>query len=478
MKKSVFLFIFSLFSLVFAEVKLTAIQDESLTVNNNSYSSSSTFVTKDNVEITMITTKVTNDDNIKIGLQIKNNGDETFNFNENMIRAYQGIFEENNWSEINYHSATKYYSTKKYEHDAAIAVAAVGCGLLVFDLILATACDDSGSSSAKPAATKPNTPKATAPKQGSTPRTRAKNGPSSSGRTPKRNPPAPAPRHDSNVHASIHVTYEAGSLLSAMNEASDDLEFLRNNLLYSRSVAPGQSVSGIFYISKQIGPDYKVVLELEKDECAEFYFTRSDKESILHPWRDNGEDHHVFALGIGAPTWRRLSLTYLYCANPVGVYCGVNYQFPNTGSVVGKIDHNHYYPEYESDYWVSEVEPGTGHYESYKDYFFDPDGKSTDEFFGFYGGLTIKTIPHTWLLIGMGLDVGHDYYRGTEFGVKNNNDEIAIRNKVWVEENKLRAYATPQVGVNAIFNVFDIGATFGYRIGYGPQFDILMGVAF
>ena len=71
-------------------------------------------------------------------------------------------------------------------------------------------------------------------------------------------------------------------LFSIAAEASIDLNYLSRNLLFSQVVTPGETVNGIIFINKNLGPDYKICFPVQADEIINFYFTRSDKQSILH----------------------------------------------------------------------------------------------------------------------------------------------------------------------------------------------------
>jgi len=469
MKKILCLLLLSGFAFMFADVKLKAIEDENVSVTQNGYSSTSTYVSKDNVRISVMATDA-NEENIKLAVQIKNDGTEDFQFNENSISAYQGVYEDGKWTGITYYPATRYYSEKEYEEAAAVTVAAVGCGLMMMDLLLAPVCDDGPHYHDVKPPRRPSNPYPRRPAPAPAPR-----------RNPRRGDPRPygykqsysvpgsvlTPKIDKlSAHTSVSVTFEYNPLLNMLVYGANDLIYLKNSLLFSTVVKPGETVNGIIFINKNMGPDYKIEIDLG-NEAACFYFSRSDKKAILKPWSDDERGHSSFMFSMGLPVPDRYGFYYIYSGVPVGLYLGANYQYPFgvKTDYDGELEFGNYYPRRP----VS----------NYK-YSFEANGNIRREMVGFYGGLTVKTFPHTWLMLGCGCDIGVLYRQGVETRTNSSDPENVITRKseVWALDNNVEVYCTPQVGLNFIFNVLDIGTTFEYRIGDGPQFDIMFGLAF
>lgn len=401
MKKSLCFILFACCTLLYAaNIKLSAIDDGNCIITDTGYSSTATYVTDDNLHVSVMATDA-DDDVIKLAVQITNAGENNFYFNENSILAYQGIYEENSWSNITYYPASKYYSAKEYEYGAAVTMAAVGCGILLIDTILANDCDNDH----EPPRPRPQAHSNKRPER------------PGKGVRPSRPEYKPIPRHHYSHHhsysyrnPSVEIVYDFSSLFAISAETSSDLKYLRTNLLFSKSIKPGETVKGVFFINRNLGPDYKISFPIGSDDMVNFYFTRSDKQSILHPWKDNKESHHAFTFTLGLPYPDRYGFNYMYCGVPVGIYTGLNFQ-PG---------------------WIQ------------------------DEAVSFYGGLNVKTIPHTWLMLGCEADFE---YSSTEL-------------------DKVHIACTPQAGINCVFNVIDFGFLFGYTLNKGAKFDLMLGFAF
>ena len=357
MKKSLIYFLFTFCSFLYAaNIKLNAIDDGKVFITDTSSSSTATYVTENHVHVSVMATDA-NNDLIRLGVQISNNGDENFYFNENSIMAYQGIYEADNWTGINYYPASKYYSSKEYEYGAAVTVAAIGCGVMLVDMMLANDCDNDS----KPGREEPSNKRPSNPGKHSSPK-----------RPGHHKYPAPRPgpsKHHNRTN--IEITYDFSFLFSIAAEASIDLNYLSRNLLFSQVVKPGETVNGIIFINKNLGPDYKICFPVELDEIISFYFTRSDKQSILHPWKDDKESHSAITVTMGLPYPERFGFSYMYCGVPVGLYAGLNYQLS----------------------WIN------------------------NESTGLFLGLDFKTAPHTWLMLGYECDFDYS---------KNYSDEVKI----------------------------------------------------
>ena len=83
----------------------------------------------------------------------------------------------------------------------------------------------------------------------------------------------------------------------------------------------------------------------------------------------------------------------------------------------------------------------------------------------------MKTVPHTWLLVGCGIDVETFYSRGT---IRDSSNAVIVEN-AWVYNSRGNVYAVPQVGFNAVFNFLNFGGTFSWRLGEGAKSGPLYG---
>ena len=115
--------------------------------------------------------------------------------------------------------ASKYYSAKEYEYGAAVTMAAVGCGILLIDTILANDCDNDHE---------PPRPQAHSNKRPERP---------GKGVRPSRPEYKPIPRHHYSHHhsysyrnPSVEIVYDFSSLFAISSIASLFVETLKNNI--------------------------------------------------------------------------------------------------------------------------------------------------------------------------------------------------------------------------------------------------------
>lgn len=437
---------------LFAEtVRLHAVENDDYVITENSKSSSATYVTENNVEISVMADGI-GDDEIKFGVQIVNNSEEPFEFNENSISTYHGLIEKENWKKMVYYPASKYYSNKESVIKAATAFVAIGAGILLLDLIFSGSRHERNEVHVeKGHHSRPSDPK---------------------DRPHHDNPPRrPRPEHHHHHHSrsysSVHITYNSDALASTMESSGNDLSSLRNNLLYSVTVQPGETVNGIFYVSKEKGPDYRIDFDLPENDGVSFIFTRSDKEKVLHPFRDDDEAHFGVLFNMGIPEMQRYGVTFMYAGAPVGMYVSASgqHQWGLERICIGEIDRGVYYPDFMDS--------------GFKNYTFDKNGIVKKDIAEVALGLDFKVLPHTWLMVGCGLDLVQNYYQGTETAISKADDETKYsRTNVWAMDSMSSLYCSPQIGVNCIFGPLDIGSTFAYRIGDGPEFNLMVGVSF
>jgi len=193
-----------------------------------------------------------------------------------------------------------------------------------------------------------------------------------------------------------------------------NMDYLRDNLLYSSTINPGDVYSGLVYFPTDSEyADYKVVFEDNDGKKEEFWFSRTDREEILHPWSADAT-RPLNALSFNfAPMSDKYGFYYfLLPPKGVGIYTGI----------------------------------------SFYDFFSDsPDSICTPL------GMTIKVAEHTWLTAGVGLAMDMDpepSFDEPAFGVE------------------------AQGGLNFAYNFLDFGMQFNYDFLYDRfSFDVTAGLA-
>ncbi len=398
--------------------------------------------TENNLSVSVAARYISEDSSVRYVMTIRNNGTEPYNFDENSISVFAGNSETNEWSYIRYYSATSYFAKKEAEHKAAQVAAGIGIGLIVLDAILDSA----------------NPPP-----------------PPRYGPPPRHHHRPPPPRHYRPYSSLFSTWLGVGASAAIISSLMDDFNYspshLREALLFSKTIEPGGTASGYFVSDIGYSPDYKVVFNADSDDKVEFVFLRSDREEILHPWGDPKTDRHSLSYGVIFPFGAfSSSFNYIWGGQPVGAYYSMAFQIGSFhGPVVGSLDNS------------GNVLFKDNYYRSYKgaEVSFEPNGNSYSDFVGFTAGLTVKTIPHTWLLLGIGADIEMSYRQGT---LKKTSDSSEIAKDAWLENERANVYFVPQVGFNSVFNFLNFGGTFSWRIGgaenSGPVFGAFVGLSF
>lgn len=243
--------------------------------------------------------------------------------------------------------------------------------------------------------------------------------------------------------------------LAAANKMN--LDYLKENLLFSRTLAPGESYSGL--ILTKAGnryPDYKFVYK--GDESTAMVFERSDAEDLRHPWGEK-KFHSTWSMlytyGVNAPS------SFLFTGNSPKIanfYTGFSWRLPE------KMD--------EKVSWNGITKDGT----TYTGKDFVENGETTyGTRFGFPVGITLKGSAHGWLLLGADFGFYESVYRQGTF-----QKGSATYGPVWYEKTpKAKFDMDFQAGLNFVFNFLDVNAmfhyspftdAFGYSVGGGFAF--------
>ena len=397
-------------------------------------------VLDDNYLISMLATK--NSHGIQFSTSITNYSSNDYLFKENCISVYQGVYENNNWERIEYVPASIYFEQEKRSARAEEIATAIALGISAASAGYSTVTGTGYSRGYRYT----YTAKVYSP-----------------------------------ADAAIATTNSMIALDNLQQNNQEYLSYLENNLLFDSLIPANDNYNGIFVVDEKKGPDYKVVFEFSPTEQFVFYFTRSDKDEILNPWKDKSRSRHSVIVGV-SPLFNHFSAYYLWSRpKGVGLYAGLSYRYEGAGI-----------SPFSEVYDVDRIEGYNLHYadpENVGYYNYDWKFDYTETRYNSLGmnlGLTIKTFPNTWLLLGAGVDLkSHLYYKGKLYykvdTYSRHDKTYTYYNDCWLEDTNPTdgcIMFTPHIGVNFITNKLDVGAMFSYSIKGHMSFDIMAGIAF
>lgn len=331
---------------------------------------------------------------LEFSASITNKSDKDFFFEEGAVSIWQGVYEKGEWKLASYIPASVYLKAAKAAAEEEETLQALSLGLSIANSGFSTVTE-----------------------------TTFVNG---YGYTYTRNVYNP-------VEAAWEIALSYDELSRLKRNNKEYLAFLEKTLLFSSTVKAGESYSGFFTADVSRGPDYKVVFDFSEDERAEFYFTRSDKDEILHPWKDKTRDRHSLSFGLSPLDFKHYSFYYLW-SRPRGVGMYSSFYFQKEGKYLSN---------------------------NMKKY----------DAFAFATGLTIKTFPYTWLLIGCGVEIA-------DLVPYENLNTRKYYGASWTNHKDIDFFFAPQVGINFIANFLNVGAVAYFPIGGKITFDIMMGFSF
>lgn len=380
-------------------------------------------------------------DTIKYKLYLDNISDPNYLMRQDCIRTFYGNFDKDEWIENTYsaYANTSVPATTSSDEISTAEACLIAGATCLCALTLAEICDATTSTSSS----------------------RRVSSSSKVSRTPSVSPSrrtttvvTPVP-----VFNWIIVDTDRSSNSSSVNK---NVSTTTTNL--TSGVRTGSSYTGTFYVPAGNGPDYKVRFTVSKNEYIDFYFSRSDRDSLVNPLKDRTYGRHSLLVSMGIPDVKRLGGYYLYSGKTVGAYGGFTLWSDDwTVYDIGTIQ----------NFDINNVTlTRSNYYDSYRLVNIDDDKLVTD-LFNFSGGLTIKTFPHTWLLVGCGLDIATNHFYGRVLDAENNEVDSG-----YILDTEPILAAAPQVGINLILDHFDIAATYQYSFYNGHRFDIMFGIAF
>lgn len=226
-------------------------------------------------------------------------------------------------------------------------------------------------------------------------------------------------RSHSNI--AIATMLASNDMRNVLDANEKTLSFLQSNLLYSTSIKPNDSYVGVLYFPvDNKNPDYKIVYSDDYNSDLNFYFNRSDRAEILNPYLDKSRVRNSLVVGV-SPAVNKIDFTYYYSSPKLfGLYSGIC--FYNLAKNEDNLSENEY------------------------------------KGFGQNFGLTIKTVPYTWLLLGF------EY----SYGIQN------VANS-YLSDYYI-PYIGPQVGLNFIVNDIDFSTKVTWLNDYKNQVVIDFGV--
>lgn len=240
------------------------------------------------------------------------------------------------------------------------------------------------------------------------------------------------------------------------------------------------SYSVEFSVEAGSGPDYKMRVTLSDNEFIDFYFMRTDRNNIVNPWSDRTFGRNSIMFTFELPYLDHLGGYYIYSGEPVGWYFGSIFGIKDSSVKIWGTAKNH---DFENVIMEQNAPyPPFYDYSLYYKYKFKQNGEAMDWSFNMSAGMTFKSLPHTWLMLGCGIDLYESKKYGDFYWKSSPNNsswsEWDFLGTGWLKDETLYPFCTPLAGINMIFNWIDFAATFEYVILKGPRFNAMIGFAF
>ncbi len=400
----------------------------------------------DGIEISVSAAFENEENSIAYVVKIYNKSDKDFYFNESDISIFEGNYKSEKWENLKYLPASRYYAKKQYESDVNDSLTALDFSLAVINAL-----------TPEPPPPEPKKQKIRSPKKDINEDDNKKPV------QPKKR--RPKPYHDDYFwHDMTYLEIENSLTWDSM------LDFLKENLLFSKKVKSGEHYTGLVFSPIGVKPDYKFAVKVSENESLEYTFCRSDRDEILHPWNDREHGRHSVTFSITLP-YERWGIYYIYSGTVIGAYAGMN--FPFNG-----IDSKSYGVAIKNDSSLSSIAFASD-VDKTCDYLVTATGKTSYEMSGVCAGLTIKMLPYTWLMLGCGLDIRQDFYEGEIYwrDKGDTSSDYEFWTEGWFSAEHAICFASPQIGINMIFNFVDITGIFEWRINEGPKFELMFGFA-
>ena len=363
------------------------------------------------------------DGEIIFAFDIRNSGQKNYNFDEKSITFYTGNYEKNEWKILDYQYPSVYLESARAKAITKTVFSAIGLGLSLFNSDIPFVPDFF-------------LPPLILPGLNGLPNV------------------VFSGRFYDYSHSPTFSLFDAAllgagisGLVEGINEQAHAIPFLEQNLLFSDTIKPENGYFGLVYVPEFYKPDLKIEVRVSSGEVLTFYYTRSDRKYIINPWLDRDYGRFSMAFGTTIPHFDEFNFISMYNGTSIGWYFGFNMNFSG------------YFVEAEGTLYPS------GKFRFYsgssKGLSFTKNEKQTHILGGLSTGLTIKTFPYTWLLIGCGFNFYGLKYQGNVY-----NGSTLIEKNVWLDYDRFYFSPTPQVGVSCLVGPIQVASLFEYRFNY------------
>lgn len=441
---------------------LRAIETEDVEISEDRRESVSTYTTENDIQISVVVEDSKDSDYYRYGVNIVNLSDGDFRFDESSVSISQGNFEKGRWRELKFTNPSDFYHEKETELKVESVLTALAFGAAIIDAF-------------------------TPPVLGHRYRHYA----------PPLIPPVP--------HGSGAVFLGLGIAgVFEQVEDQDNLDYLKDNLLFSTVVAAGDEYSGFIYVPKGSGPDYKMEIDLGY-ELAEFYFSkfnrRSDsrsekrKSSVRNEVKtsktvternaetkkteknsnleinvvstSNDKLGFVFSYGLPFEGVSGFGGYAIYTEPGAGFYFGFD-GYGDTGSKsIGELSGSR----------SVDLNKGNGRYS----YTLEDVHDSTRDYGCISLGSTFAIFPELALMLGFGLDFSETYYYGDIYEKRSGESSSVYYKSGWVKDSLPSFSFSPQIGINFVAGPVDLAVLYSYRFGANEdpyRLNIMAGFAF
>lgn len=399
---------------MFAAGGLYAIENDDLKVTVNNRKSVSTYITEDNVQISVVVESSVENGYYRYGVDIVNLSDKKFRFKEDSISILQGDYDIDDWRNIRFKKPSVYYQDKETALTLDTMFTVLSFGAAFLDAF---------------------------------------------------NPPPIghryfhyAPHHNGALMFGMGVA----GIFSQMEDANN-LAYLRDNLLFSTTIAPGDEYSGFIYVPRGFGPDYLVKIEISDSETAEFYFSKS---RYAYNKRDDSSAHRNKRQS-RAPERRTRAVQEEEQEPEISIgngTLGILFDFgipfqdlPGFGTgVIYTTDTLGFYAT--ADFYTRFDVPSIN-------------------YFCFSTGITYNVFSDISLMFGFGLDFSDRYYYGDIPLYKANGPS----SQGWIKDPETGFSFAPQIGVNFVLGPLDLATVYSFRIGdtlISSRLNLMAGIAF
>ena len=379
------------------------------------------------IEVSISPTTIV-DSEIIFAFDIRNESDTTFSFNEKSITFYEGNYEKNDWKRLDYLYPSDYLEAKKSKAITKTVFSAIAMGLSLLN-------------SDNPFVPPLLLPPLILPGLNGLPNVVFE------GRFYNF---ADSPSFDFFDAALLGAGI--GGLIDGIQEQAHDIPFLEQNLLFSDKIKPENGYFGLVYVPEFFKPDLKIEVRISRDETLTYYYSRSDRKYIINPWLDRDYGRYSIVFGTKIPHFDEFNFIYMYNGTSIGWYLGFNMNFSG------------YSVESEGTLYTNGKFKLSSGISSSQGFSFSKNENLAHILGGGSTGITIKTVPYTWLLVGCGFNFYELKYQGNVY-----DGSTLIEKNVWLDYDNFYFSFAPQIGVSCLFGPLQITSLFEYRFNYAEN---------